>query len=610
MADNQRDVGQKSTPSAVRRRVSPSRFIVFNLLVAGVCLCVVYGMKRLHADVEPRGRVVELDTADPERVWTQVPPSPVDNLVWIPCYTGLVCAKMTVPLDYADPKGPSAVIAMVKSPAKVPQSSDKYRGPILFNPGGPGGSGVDAVVKRAGQMRALLGDEYDFVGFDPRGVGRTIPNVQIFTDDAEDTRWRLQMLGLPLPNSTQDAVSRIHAQYQVYGKLAELRTMDASPYVSTALVCRDMVNMMKAHGWEKIQYWGFSYGTVLGATFAAMFPDKVERLVIDGVEDSEDYYAMDTDKVLDMFFEECAAAGPELCALHDASASRIKARFMNLLTSLKTAPMAVTATSLLASPTEYGIVDYALVLRIVFEFSYGPYPAAARTVTPADLASALAAAEKGDPVPLWDLDKNNTVEFKCQCSPSPKPPASVGMDATAAISCTDGDPVEDTTEELGKLWDRVLGDSIFGALWGGRARCSGWKIRSVERFNGPFVGNTSYPILLIGNTADPVTPVVNAHKMSKGYNNSVVLTQHSAGHCSLSATSACTARAVRAYFRDGKLPEPDTVCEVESEMFPKGDSAYHTEAWLSDVPEDEREAVKAWRELSETFEPPMYGWGM
>ena len=72
MADNQRDVGQKSTPSAVRRRVSPSRFIVFNLLVAGVCLCVVYGMKRLHADVEPRGRVVELDMADPERVWTQV----------------------------------------------------------------------------------------------------------------------------------------------------------------------------------------------------------------------------------------------------------------------------------------------------------------------------------------------------------------------------------------------------------------------------------------------------------------------------------------------------------------------------------------------------------
>ena len=216
-----------------------------------------------------------------------------------------------------------------------------------------------------------------------------------------------------------------------------------------------------------------------------------------GVEDSEDYYAskkdpsdiydhssrrlilalwsnnlVDTDKVLDMFFEECAAAGPELCALHDASASRIKARFMSLLISLKTAPMAVTATSLLASPIEYGIVDYALVLRIVFEFSYGPYPAAARTVTPADLASALAAAEKGDPVPLWNLDKNNTVEFKCQCSPSPKPPATVGMDATAAISCTDGDPVEDTTEELGKLWDRVLGDSMFGALWGGRARCS------------------------------------------------------------------------------------------------------------------------------------------
>ena len=67
---------------------------------------------------------------------------------------------------------------------------------------------------------------------------------------------------------------------------------------------------------------------------------------------------------------------------------------------------------------------------------------------------------------------------------------------------------------------------------------------------------------------------------------------------------------MRASFREGKLPEPDTVCEVESEMFPKGDSIYRGEARLSDVPEDERGAVQAWRELSETFEPPRYGWAI
>ncbi len=90
------------------------------------------------------------------------------------------------------------------------------------------------------------------------GVGRTVPSVNIFPDVAEGTRWYLQTGELPLPNSTQNAVSRIQAHYKVYGKLAELRTANESPYVSTALVCRDMLNMMRAHSRDKIQYWGFS----------------------------------------------------------------------------------------------------------------------------------------------------------------------------------------------------------------------------------------------------------------------------------------------------------------------------------------------------------------
>lgn len=180
---------------------------------------------------------------------------------------------------------------------------------------------------------------------------------------------------------------------------------------------------------------------------------------------------VDTDKILDWFFEACAEAGPKLCSLHDSSASKIKDRFLSLFNSLKTSPMPVAATSLLASPSEYGIVDYALALRVVFAFTYGPYASPVRTFTPAVLASALAAAEKGDPVPLWNLDKNNTIEFKCSCGPSSPVPFLRG-DATAAISCTDGDPVEDTTEELQAVYDTLIADSMFGPLWSARARCS------------------------------------------------------------------------------------------------------------------------------------------
>lgn len=82
--------------------------------------------------------------------------------------------------------------------------------------------------------------------------------MNLFPDESEGTRWLLQSDALPLPNSTEDAVARIHAHYQVYGKLAEVRTRNESRYISTALVCRDMLNMMRAHGRDKIQYWGFS----------------------------------------------------------------------------------------------------------------------------------------------------------------------------------------------------------------------------------------------------------------------------------------------------------------------------------------------------------------
>ena len=90
------------------------------------------------------------------------------------------------------------------------------------------------------------------------GIGRTEPAVDIFPDLAEGTRWRLILGQTPLVNTTLDAVSRQHAMALVYGDLADARTQSASPYVSTALVCRDMLRIMNAHGMDELQYWGFS----------------------------------------------------------------------------------------------------------------------------------------------------------------------------------------------------------------------------------------------------------------------------------------------------------------------------------------------------------------
>ena len=103
-------------------------------------------------------------------------------------------------------------------------------------------------------LAAIRASHVDFCS----GVGRSQPAVTVFTDDAEGTRWRIIFSDAPLVNTSQDAVARQHDMTLLYGDLAEARTQQASPYVSTALVCRDMLRIMNAHGRDKLQYWGFS----------------------------------------------------------------------------------------------------------------------------------------------------------------------------------------------------------------------------------------------------------------------------------------------------------------------------------------------------------------
>ncbi|KAF7331542.1 Abhydrolase-4 domain-containing protein [Mycena kentingensis (nom. inval.)] len=108
---------------------------------------------------------VEAQVAD-EFAWSELKPS--KNLEWVPCYVGKDCARLSVPLDYSNPDGEKAAIAMVRLHSSVPHDSPEYRGPVLLNPGGPGGSGVDLALGRGGSIHSIIGPEFDVIGFDPR----------------------------------------------------------------------------------------------------------------------------------------------------------------------------------------------------------------------------------------------------------------------------------------------------------------------------------------------------------------------------------------------------------------------------------------------------------
>ncbi|KAF7795724.1 hypothetical protein EIP86_006889 [Pleurotus ostreatoroseus] len=440
MADSKQDRGSVNTSK------KKPNYVLLGLLLGAACLIALYRFSPcgiLDIGRGDRG-ATPAASEDPEDIW------------------------VTVPLDYANSDGPKAFVALAKVPSKVSTSDRAYRGPILFNPGGPGASAID-LIRGAGQgFQAVLGEEYDVIGFDPRGVGRTLPLLNVFPDETEGFRWRVQSDALPLPNITEDAVARLRAQSIIYAQLAESRVADVAPYVTTALVCRDMLSIMAAHGRDKLQYWGFSYGSVIGATFAAMFPDRIERMTLDALFSDN---LLDADKVLDWFLQECVAVGSEQCVFHASSVPELKTRLMTLLDSFKANPLPVTTSSSPTLATEYGLVDYALVMRVLFGFLTSPHPSIVYPISATSMASALLAAEKGDGTPMWNLYKFNILQPARRCDQQ-VPGPSITNDAVAAISCTDGDPVNDTTEELQALFNRMVEDSMFSVIWTHRARCA------------------------------------------------------------------------------------------------------------------------------------------
>ncbi|KAJ7019504.1 hypothetical protein C8F04DRAFT_333933 [Mycena alexandri] len=222
-----------------------------------------------------------LATAESDFDWRTLHAS--KTLHWTPCYSApLQCTLLQVPMDYNAPRnGVTASIAIVRYPSTSPKS--QYRGPLLFNPGGPGGSGVDAIVGAGADFATAFGEQFDVVGFDPRGVSYSTPTISFFKTEAE-RRFLIPSATNVLYasfNASSVSLADTYANMQLMGQLAiENDPNGYLQHMSTDNIARDMLSITEAFGFEKLQYWGVSYGSVLGATFATLFPDKVGRLII------------------------------------------------------------------------------------------------------------------------------------------------------------------------------------------------------------------------------------------------------------------------------------------------------------------------------------------
>ncbi|GAA3864234.1 alpha/beta hydrolase [Streptomyces sedi] len=213
----------------------------------------------------------------------------------------LECARVRVPLDYADPEGASGEVALLRIRAGGERDGEKI-GSLLVNPGGPGGSGMNFVAAMAASnpmwTEGAIGQRFDVVGFDPRGAGASLPRVDCFTDEEEDREE-----GFHAALET-DVVPDAEAAAEVARRCAESVGGDeALAGVSTRDIARDMDVLRAVLGDEKLTYLGYSYGTELGGAYAEAFPDRVRAMVLDG--------AVDPKRSADELMVAQAAAGQE-----------------------------------------------------------------------------------------------------------------------------------------------------------------------------------------------------------------------------------------------------------------------------------------------------------
>lgn len=458
-------------------------------------------------------------------------------LKWQPCSKQLPpeleCAPLQVPMDYADPSGPKVTLVVLRLKATNPA---KRIGSLVFNPGGPGEGTfplLQAQVLANQPFTANLREYFDIVGFEPRGVGLSTPvkcDPKIWNDYPS------------LFPKTQEEYDALVAHNKAFAQSCLERTGPALAHVDTVSVARDLEAVRAALGEDKLNYFGLSYGTMIGAQYAELYPDKIRVMALDGAldhsqtENAWHFTEMKTyEQVLERFAAWCSAT-PD-CALNGKDVLK---EFDALVKKADTEPIPAPdcVKSGACRPTVTGDDIRSKVQSGLAGLQTWP-----------TLGENLAKAIAGDASAF-------SFQFKQE---------ETDMDfSETAIQCLDW-PAQTTSTYEGyrnrRIYAQATAPHTQGATqsWRAHTRCIGWPV-PVKNPPRPLVVNGAPPILIINATFDPSTSMLWALEMSSQLPGSVLLTRDGYGHTSYFNEGESQARAaIEKYLITGETPPPNTV---------------------------------------------------
>jgi pimeloyl-ACP methyl ester carboxylesterase len=455
------------------------------------------------------------------------------KFTWRRCNGQMLCATMKVPISYAQPtKYGDTYIKVAKLPAW-----GKRRGAIIINPGGPGGSGIDYASAGDAVVSASVLRYYDLVGFDPRGVGQSDP-----IDCVNDAQLDAFLAFDASPDTAAESTTAMSLAGQL-GRGCVRNAPVLSKFVDTESVARDMDVLRGVLGETKLNYLGKSYGTFIGSTYARLFSARVGRMVLDGVVDPalsnthmSMMQAMGFERAFDRFLSYCLRQGCPLGATRTGAVTRLK----SIVAASDSTPIPTSdpsrplTQSLLVSGLLFGMYDSNYGWSQVLE--------SLRGVVNGDGDDMLSTVD-------WFLGRENG-RYKDNSN-----------EIIYAVNCIDRQDRPGVTQirQLATAWGKEY--PLFGRyLAWTMAGCADWPAPAVGNA-APWRGRSIPPVLIIGNTWDPATPVEGARSLASQMPGSVLMEWKGDGHTAYTQGSGCVDDYVNAYFNDGVLPRSGTVCQ-------------------------------------------------
>lgn len=463
------------------------------------------------------------------------------QLDWHDCKpAGMECTTVTAPIDWAKPADGDISLAVVR----LATDSSTRVGSLLMNPGGPGGSGVELVQQAAEYVTSDdLRDNFDIVGWDPRGVGLST-GVECY-DDADMDAF---LYGVPVNPAGSDAwlAEQVTAEKKFAAACAE-NTGPLLGHIDVESNARDMDLLRAVLGDEKLNYLGFSYGTSFGAHYAELFPENVGRLVLDGAIDpaleSSETFTVQTagfENAFRAYLTDCldGANCPFTGTLDDALAQASA-----LFAGVEGAGLHSDDGRQLTASTLGTALSYPL-------YDEGSWPALSQMLDELYGGDATLALQFADGY----NSRNDDGSYADQ-----------SMAVYTAATCLDGtftgglDAAKSTLAAIDAAAPTVGKYVAYGDWVHIDIACQNWAYPSAITAH-PITADGAAPILVLGTTNDPATPYAWAQAMASQLSSGVLVTRDGEGHTAYGQGNGCIDQTVDAYLIDGKVPSADPLC--------------------------------------------------